>query len=150
MQLTGDGDIDTAHRLLAGAIEMQPAPYDAASDTMVEALYTLGWVCYFGGRAALWAPFHQALGRLTHRQRTRPGTRPGRSASQAVNTDQRRGGHRSHREGRYSAAEGWERCHMRVRAWCIIEITSAMLIGTASAVAMFIPAMCLVVEIPSK
>jgi hypothetical protein len=32
---------------------------------MVEALYTLGWVCYFGGRAELWAPFHQALGRLT-------------------------------------------------------------------------------------
>jgi len=39
---------------------------------------------------------------------------------------------------------------MRVRAWCIIEITSAMLIGTASAVAMFIPAMCLVVDIPEK
>ena len=64
LQLSGDGDIDTAHRLLVGAIEMQPQPYDAASDTMVEALYTLGWVCYFGGRAELWAPFHQALGRL--------------------------------------------------------------------------------------
>jgi DNA-binding CsgD family transcriptional regulator len=65
LQLSGDGDIDTAHRLLVGAIEMQPEPYDAASDTMVEALYTLGWVCYFGGRAELWTPFHQALGRLT-------------------------------------------------------------------------------------
>ena len=65
LQLSGDGDIDTAHRLLVGAIEMQPKPYDAASDTMVEALYTLGWVCYFGGRAELWAPFHQALGQLT-------------------------------------------------------------------------------------
>jgi DNA-binding CsgD family transcriptional regulator len=65
LQLSGDGDIDTAHRLLVGAIEMQPEPYDAASDTMVEALYTLGWVCYFGGRAELWAPFQQALGRLT-------------------------------------------------------------------------------------
>ena len=63
LQLSGDGDIDTAHRLLVGAIEMQP--YDASSDTMVEALYTLGWVCYFGGRAELWAPFHQALGQLT-------------------------------------------------------------------------------------
>ena len=60
-QLSGDGDLDTAHRLLVGAIELQPAPYD----TMVEALYTLGWVCYFGGRAELWAPFGQALGRLT-------------------------------------------------------------------------------------
>jgi len=63
--LSGDGDIDTAHRLLVGAIEMQPEPYDAASDTMVEALYTLGWVCYFGGRAELWAPFHRALAQLT-------------------------------------------------------------------------------------
>ena len=64
LQLSGDGDIDTAHRLLTGAIEMQPEPYDAASDTMVEALYTLGWVCYFGGRAELWASFHRALARL--------------------------------------------------------------------------------------
>jgi DNA-binding CsgD family transcriptional regulator len=64
LQLSGDGDIDTAHRLLTGAIEMQPEPYDAASDTMAEALYTLGWVCYFGGRAELWAPFRQAIGKL--------------------------------------------------------------------------------------
>ena len=48
------------------------------------------------------------------------------------------------------AAEGRERCRVRVRAWCTIEMTSTMLIGTASAVAMFIPAMCLVVEMPSK
>jgi hypothetical protein len=53
-------------------------------------------------------------------------------------------------KGRYHAAEGWERCRVRVRAWCTIEMTSAMLIGTESAVAMFIPAMCLVVEMPSK
>jgi DNA-binding CsgD family transcriptional regulator len=63
--LSGDGDIDTAHRLLVGAVEMQSVPYDATSDTMAEALYTLGWVCYFGGRAELWAPFHRALARLT-------------------------------------------------------------------------------------
>jgi len=63
--LSGDGGIDTAHRLLVGAIEMQREPYDATSDTMVEALYTLGWVCYFGGRAELWVPFHRALAQLT-------------------------------------------------------------------------------------
>jgi DNA-binding CsgD family transcriptional regulator len=63
--LSGDGDTGTAHQLLVGAIEMQPEPYDAASDTMVEALYTLGWVCYFGGRAELWVPFHRALAKLT-------------------------------------------------------------------------------------
>src|SRR5215468_8658674 len=47
-----------------GAIEMQPEPYDATSDTMIEALYNLGWVCYFGGRAELWVPFHRALASL--------------------------------------------------------------------------------------
>jgi DNA-binding CsgD family transcriptional regulator len=63
--LSGDGDIDTAHRLLVGAIEMQPEPYRETDDTLVEALYTLGWVCYFGGRAQLWEPFHAASDRLT-------------------------------------------------------------------------------------
>lgn len=62
--LSGEGDVDTAHRLLAGAIEMQPAPYDSGDDTLVEAFYTLGWVCYFGGRAELWAPFHAAFAEL--------------------------------------------------------------------------------------
>jgi DNA-binding CsgD family transcriptional regulator len=59
--LSGEGDIDTAHRLLVGAIEMWPGPYDAADDTVSEALNTLGWVCYFGGRTELWEPFHRAL-----------------------------------------------------------------------------------------
>lgn len=62
--LSGDGDIDTAHRLLVAAIEAQPQPYDADDDTLVEALNTLGWINYFGGRAELWAPFHDALGRF--------------------------------------------------------------------------------------
>ncbi|HEY2673488.1 MAG TPA: LuxR family transcriptional regulator [Rugosimonospora sp.] len=63
--LSGEGDIDTAHRLLVGAIEMQPTPYDGGNPTLVEAFYTLGWVCYFGGRAELWQPFHAALAQLS-------------------------------------------------------------------------------------
>ncbi|MER6176741.1 LuxR family transcriptional regulator [Streptosporangium sp. NPDC001681] len=62
--LSGEGDVDTAHRLLVGAIEMQPTPYDSEDDTLVEAFYTLGWVCYFGGRAELWTPFHAAFAQL--------------------------------------------------------------------------------------
>ncbi|MEV0117338.1 AAA family ATPase [Streptomyces sp. NPDC050844] len=62
--LSGEGDLDTAHRLLAGAIEMQHQPYDATDTTMVEALYTLAWVCHGSHRAALWKPLHQALGLL--------------------------------------------------------------------------------------
>jgi DNA-binding CsgD family transcriptional regulator/DNA polymerase III delta prime subunit len=63
--LSGEGDIDTAHRLLVAALEMQPAPHDSRNPTVVEAFYTLGWVCYFGGRAELWQPFHAALDQLT-------------------------------------------------------------------------------------
>ncbi|MEV6926682.1 LuxR family transcriptional regulator [Dactylosporangium sp. NPDC051485] len=63
--LSGEGDVDTAHRLLVGAIEMQPTPYDGGNATLVEAFYTLGWVCYFGGRAELWERFRTALARLT-------------------------------------------------------------------------------------
>ncbi|WP_330186109.1 LuxR family transcriptional regulator [Dactylosporangium sp. AC04546] len=63
--LSGEGDVDTAHRLLVGAIEMQPTPYDGGNATLVEAFYTLGWVCYFGGRAELWTPFRAAFAQLT-------------------------------------------------------------------------------------
>jgi DNA-binding CsgD family transcriptional regulator len=63
--LSGDADVDTAHRLLVGAIEMQAEPYDHADDGMVEALYTLAFVCHGGQRADLWNPFYRALTRLS-------------------------------------------------------------------------------------
>jgi DNA-binding CsgD family transcriptional regulator len=63
--LSGEGDVDTAHRLLVGAIEARLTPYESRDDTVVEAFYTLGWVCYFGGRPELWTAFHAAFGRLT-------------------------------------------------------------------------------------
>ncbi|MFF7203275.1 ATP-binding protein [Streptomyces sp. NPDC008141] len=62
--LSGDGDLDTAHRLLAGAIEMQHEPYDANDPTMLDALYTLAWVCHGGQRPELWDPLKRALIRL--------------------------------------------------------------------------------------
>jgi DNA-binding CsgD family transcriptional regulator len=62
--LNGDGDVDTAHRLLVGAIESQPDPTDAHDEVLVEAIYNLLEVCFFGGRADLWPPFHRAVGRL--------------------------------------------------------------------------------------
>jgi DNA-binding CsgD family transcriptional regulator len=62
--LNGDGDVDTAHRLLVGAIEMVPEPTDSSNDLLVEAIYNLLEVCFFGGRAALWPPFRRAIGRL--------------------------------------------------------------------------------------
>jgi DNA-binding CsgD family transcriptional regulator len=65
--LNESGDIDNAHRLLTGAIEMLPEPEDAANKTLVEALYTLLMVSFFGGRAELWPAFHAAVARLRPR-----------------------------------------------------------------------------------
>ena len=65
--LNGDGDVDTAHRLLVGAIETAPDPSDAHDEVLVEAIYNLLEVCFFGGRADLWPPFHRAMGRLQPR-----------------------------------------------------------------------------------
>ena len=48
--LNGEGDIVTAHRLLAGAIEMRADLPMAGDDSLAEALHTLMLVCFFGGR----------------------------------------------------------------------------------------------------
>ncbi len=61
--LNGDGDIDSAHRLLTSAIAGQAAA-EAGDGTLGEALYTLMLVCFFGGRPELWDPFRAAMARL--------------------------------------------------------------------------------------
>ncbi len=63
--INGEGDFDTAHRLLAGAIGGTASRPEVSDDVLGEALYTLMLLCVFGGRAELWAPFHDALARLT-------------------------------------------------------------------------------------
>ena len=62
--LNGDGDVDTAHRLLVGAIDTAPDPSDADDEVLIEAIYNLLEVCFFGGRADLWPAFHRAMARL--------------------------------------------------------------------------------------
>ncbi|WP_254708304.1 ATP-binding protein [Streptomyces lunaelactis] len=58
--LNGEGDVDTAHRLLVGAIDNHDLP-DGADDTILrEALHTLALVCFFGGRPDLWHSFDRA------------------------------------------------------------------------------------------
>ncbi len=64
MLLNGDGHVSTAHRLLTGAIDLWPGPYDASDDTVIQALHTLFLLCYLGGRAGLWPAFDAAFGRL--------------------------------------------------------------------------------------
>ena len=61
--INGDGDVDTAHRLVLDAIDNQDMRR-ASRTAMEEALHTLLRVCYFGGRAELWEPLYGALARL--------------------------------------------------------------------------------------
>ena len=65
--LNGDGDVDTAHRLLVGVIDMVPGGDDATDEVLIEAIYNLLEVCFFGGRADLWSPFDRAIERLQPR-----------------------------------------------------------------------------------
>jgi DNA-binding CsgD family transcriptional regulator len=65
--INGEGDVDTAHRLLVGAIDTRAGGYDADDRALTEALHTLLTICWFGGRPELWAPFHTALARLKPR-----------------------------------------------------------------------------------
>jgi DNA-binding CsgD family transcriptional regulator len=65
--LNGDGDFDTAHRLLVGAIETSPDPTDAHDVALGEAIYNLLEVCHFGNRADRWPPFYRAVERLEPR-----------------------------------------------------------------------------------
>lgn len=64
LQLNGDGHLETAHRLLVGAIETHGPRYRADDDALMEALGALMLVCMFGGRPELWEPFHTTLTRI--------------------------------------------------------------------------------------
>ena len=68
MLLNGDGDVITAHRLLAQAIEDQGGP-DAKSPIrptgLFEAISTLFILSAFAGQAESWAPLHAAVRRFS-------------------------------------------------------------------------------------
>jgi DNA-binding CsgD family transcriptional regulator len=65
--LHGEGDVDTAHRLLTTAINELDDPRDAHDKVLIEALYTLIMICFFGGRADLWPPLQTVVDRLMPR-----------------------------------------------------------------------------------
>ena len=62
--LTDQGDVDTAHRMLVGAIEMRSDRSDTVDNVLADALQMLLYVCWVGGRAELWKPFEAAMTRL--------------------------------------------------------------------------------------
>jgi DNA-binding CsgD family transcriptional regulator len=61
--LMGDGDVATAHRLLAGAIEGRQGVLDARDPVVAEALYSLINVCGYGDDERLWQSFEDAMAR---------------------------------------------------------------------------------------
>ncbi|MFE3202366.1 helix-turn-helix transcriptional regulator [Embleya sp. NPDC059237] len=63
--LNSYGDIDTAHRVLGGALAVQRKPYDPGDGTLLEAMAALMMVCFYGGRAELWPTFDEALANFT-------------------------------------------------------------------------------------
>jgi DNA-binding CsgD family transcriptional regulator len=65
--LNGEGDIGTAHSLLAGAIEARGDSYEADDPALIEALQTLLFICLWAERPDLWAPFYAAVSRLVPR-----------------------------------------------------------------------------------
>ncbi|MFG2134601.1 ATP-binding protein [Streptomyces sp. NPDC048751] len=60
-----DGDVDTAYRLLVGAIEAGEHGYDASDDALVEALHLLVLLCWYRGEPELWQPLFTFVDRLT-------------------------------------------------------------------------------------
>ena len=63
--LNGDGHLDTAYRLLVGAIEGGAHGYDADDQALINALWSLAMNCWLGGSSDRWEPFYAALARLS-------------------------------------------------------------------------------------
>ncbi|WP_427917302.1 AAA family ATPase [Streptomyces sp. cg40] len=63
--LNRDGDVNTAHRLLVGAITTREGRSDGDDEALFEALCTLRRVCLCAGRPELWAAYHAAMSQVT-------------------------------------------------------------------------------------
>ncbi|MCO8275469.1 AAA family ATPase [Actinoplanes sp. TRM 88003] len=64
LMINGDGDVHTAHRLLAGAIETGDHGWRAADPALDEAMHTLMLLSWFAGSTEHWAVFHRNMARL--------------------------------------------------------------------------------------
>lgn len=63
--LSSGDDIDSAHRLVATAIEAHAGSYSASDEGLIAAMSTLPVLCLYGGRPELWKPYEAALARLS-------------------------------------------------------------------------------------
>ena len=65
LMINGDGDVHTAHRLLAGAIETGDHGWRADDPALDDAMHTLVLLSWYAGTAEHWAVFHRAMARFT-------------------------------------------------------------------------------------
>lgn len=65
LMLNADGDTDTAHRLLVGAIETADHGYRADDTALIEAMHTLLLLSWYACTPAHWKPFFHAVRKLT-------------------------------------------------------------------------------------
>ncbi|MFD4322899.1 LuxR C-terminal-related transcriptional regulator, partial [Streptomyces sp. NPDC058548] len=65
--LNGEGDADTAHRLLVGAIRSHADSGRTDDNILREALHTLLMVCFFSGRPDKWPAFDSAVADVLRR-----------------------------------------------------------------------------------
>jgi DNA-binding CsgD family transcriptional regulator len=86
--VNGEGDVDTAHRLLVRAVESWHDRGAGDQQTLHEALDTLLLVCWFGRRPELWEPLTRELARLE------PGAAPTLQMSGLTLSDPARLAHR--------------------------------------------------------
>jgi DNA-binding CsgD family transcriptional regulator len=63
--VNGDGDVDTAHRAVVGALDRYGTQEGGLDEPMDAALGALRYLAQLGARAELWAPLRQALTRAT-------------------------------------------------------------------------------------
>ncbi|RAK24757.1 regulatory LuxR family protein [Actinoplanes lutulentus] len=64
LMINGDGDVHTAHRLLAGAIENGEHGWRADDPALDEAMHTLLLLSWYAGSPGHWAAFHRLLSML--------------------------------------------------------------------------------------
>ncbi|WP_199438875.1 ATP-binding protein [Umezawaea beigongshangensis] len=62
--INGDGELNTAHRLLVSAIETGGHDHGADDPALVEAVHTLLLLCWHGSTPEHWKPFFSVLRRL--------------------------------------------------------------------------------------
>jgi DNA-binding NarL/FixJ family response regulator len=65
LMINGEGDVHTAHRLLAGAIETGDHGWRADDPALDDAMHTLALLSWYAGTAEHWAVFHRAMNRFT-------------------------------------------------------------------------------------